>query len=85
MRPISTLTKITILNCSATQVDNLDACATLTDLKQISCYNTNVKKLDGLKNLTKLKLIECYNTRVNEKRIKKFKNVTKSKGVKVIF
>jgi internalin A len=60
------LTSLQNLNCSFTQVSDLEPLRGLTSLQNLNCWNTKVSDLEPLRGLTSLQDLYCGNTKVSD-------------------
>jgi len=60
------LTSLQNLNCSDTQVSDLELLRGLTSLQNLNCWNTKVSDLEPLRGLTSLQNLNCSFTQVSD-------------------
>lgn len=75
LEALTGLIKLEVLDMAGTQIKKLDDLQTLTRLRQLSFYNTSIKSLSPLETISSLESVKCYNTKLNDKRVRKFKEL----------
>ena len=60
------LTSLQNLDCSDTQVSDLEPLQELTSLQNLKCWSTKVSDLEPLRGLTSLQNLNCWNTKVSD-------------------
>ena len=73
--------KITSLDCSDRELNNLDGIENLINLQMLYCHDNNLTNLEGIENLIDLKFLDCDNNNFSEEYKQRLSEYCKNKKI----